>query len=217
MNSPVNHRVIQVRFLTDSTYVLVLERNGLKFVPGQCVNIGLMNSAVNREYSTYSGLKDKNLEFLIKKVVDGNVSVGLSLLNPGDEVSLDGAYGLFTLKDPKKRGQKFLFIASGTGIAPFHSFVRSYPGIDYQILHGIRFIKEQYGHEDYDDDRYIPCTSKEEGGKFYGRVTDYLRSHPIDPTALVYLCGNNAMISDVYDILRNQKISADNIFTEVFF
>lgn len=216
MNTLQKVKVLGIRNLTDSTYLLKTERNHFEFIPGQCVNIGLVGGAVNREYSTYSGIHDDYLEFLIKKVEGGLVSIGISTLKPGDQVTLDGAYGRFTLQDPKKK-QKYVFIGSGTGIAPFHSFVKSYPGLDYQILHGIRSESEQYDKQDYGKNRYFSCVSKGKGGDFSGRVTDYLKAKPFSQKSVYYLCGNHDMINEVYDILRKGNVNGSNIFTEVFF
>ncbi len=191
-------------------------------MPGQCVNIGLPGSAVNREYSTYSGLDETLfLEFLIRKVEGGLVSPELQKLSAGDKVSLDGAYGLFTIPKPEDLGRKYTFIATGTGIAPFHSFALSYPMIDYQILHGIRLNSEEYDRQDYGEGRYLSCVSREQppagSSLFHGRVTDYLKINSADPARIYYLCGNASMINEVYDILRNRGVSGSNIFTEVFF
>lgn len=216
MNTIQQAKVLRVRTLSKSTFCLQLKRNNFTFIPGQCVNIGLVGTGVNREYSTYSGLNDDCLEFLIRKVKGGMVSTGLCQLEPRQEVTLDGAYGKFIIKQPKKR-QKHVFIASGTGIAPFHSFVKSYPKIDYLILHGISLTEEQYDRADYEKGRYIACVTKGKGGDFSGRVTDYLKKIPPPLDTLYYLCGNRAMINDVYDILKFRGINGSNIFTEVFF
>lgn len=216
MNCIQSAKVIQIRFLSKATFCLKIERNNFEFIPGQCVNIGLPGSAINREYSTYSGISDDYLEFLIRKIEGSIVSAALSRLNPGDEVTLDGAYGKFTIGNPNKK-QKYIFIGSGTGIAPFHSFVKSYPEIDYQIIHGVRLSSEQYDRTDYKADRYFACVSKEKGGDFPGRVTDYLKKMSLSAVACYYLCGNKAMINDVYDLLSAKGINGSNIFTEVFF
>ena len=49
------------------------------------------------------------------------------------------------------------------------------------------------------------------------RLADYLRDNPVDPNAIVYLCGNRGMIVDAFEILRDQGVPGNNLFTEVFF
>ncbi len=219
MNTRDRHKVIGVRKITKETFVLQVERAGFEFIPGQCVNIGVEKLGINREYSTYSSLADpKKMEFLIRVVENGRISTALQKLKKGDFVQLDGAYGKFTLKDISDTKNKYVFIASGTGIAPFHSFALSYPKLDYTVLHGVRYANEQYDKSDYKKNSYIACVSRDEGKThFNGRVTDYLRKNEVDKKAIYYLCGNTEMINEVYDILREKKINGDQIFTEVFF
>ena len=110
-----------------------------------------------------------------------------------------------------------VFIATGTGIAPFHSFVRSYPELEYLIIHGTRFSEENYESAHYANERYVHCVTQENGGCFQGRVSDYLLKNPQGTNKHYYLCGNRNMLNEVYDILRDQKVSGSNIMSEVFF
>lgn len=213
----MSHKVMEIRDLSPSTYVIRLERNGFSFQPGQCVNLGLKGSGVNREYSTYSGIDEPYLEFLIKEVPGGSVSPALRKVTPGTEVDLHGPYGSFVIDPDKVKTSQFVFIGTGTGIAPFHSFVRSHPNLNYQVINGIRNVDEQYDDQDYDPARLICCVSRENWSGFNGRVTDYLKQMEIPLDKVYYLCGNQGMIYDAYDILRNAGVSGDQIFTEAFF
>ena len=56
--------------------------------------------------------------------------------------------------------------------------VRSDPALDYLLLHGVRTLDDCYETEAYAADRYVPCVSRGSGG-YQGRVTDYLREHPV--------------------------------------
>jgi ferredoxin/flavodoxin---NADP+ reductase len=210
-------KVICVRNISPSTYVIRLERNGFKFTPGQCVSLGVKGSGINREYSTYSGVDDPYLEFLIKEVPGGAVSSRLRKVSPGADIEIHGPYGSFTLDPQKIDSSRFVFIGSGTGIAPFHAFVRSYPQLDYQILCGVRTADERYDHEDYDPSRIIFSVSRESWEGYSGRVTGYLEENEVCPSSIYYLCGNQRMIYDVYDLLRQKGVSGDRIFTESFF
>jgi len=211
------YTVEKVRHVNDSTYVLQFSRGGMEFKPGQHLNLGTKGSGQHREYSIYSSPDKPSLEVLIKKVDDGLVSQELRNVQPGDELSVKGPYGFFLTDAKPKKGEKLLFIASGTGIAPFHSFIMSYPEADYRLIHGIRNINEAYDREHYKVDRYFACTSRGNKGDFNGRITDYLLTGQEEKADKVYLCGNSSMIYDAMDILRAQGYRHDQLFTEVYF
>ncbi len=211
------HLVQSIRHLTDSAFILRVDRHDLPGVAGQCATLGVAGSGLNREYSLYSGDNHPFFEFLIKEVEGGQVSCGLKKCRPRDPVELDGPYGKFVIRNPDDKSRKYLFVATGVGIAPFHGFVSSYPGLDYLLLHGVRFPAERYEMDFYDPARYISCVSREPGGNFSGRVTDYLRSHAVDADTYCYICGGSAMVREAYEILRGKGVGGDYLFTEVFF
>jgi len=206
-----------VRHLADSTFIVRMDRKGMRFIPGQNLNLGLAGDTEKRDYSIYSGLEDNFLDILVKEVEDGLVSKKLKKLTPGDSLEVDGPYGFFTLKDEEVLTKKFMFIASGTGIAPFHCMTRSYSGLNYTLLHGVRTRNESYEKDHYPVGRFISCLSKDNKGDFMGRITDYLRQNPVDPDCLFYLCGNVNMIYDAFDILKEQGVPSGNLHAEVYF
>lgn len=211
-------KVISIRDLTPSAYVMRFERNGIPFVAGQHILLGRKNDIQAREYSIYSAEQDNFFEVLIKEVQKGIVSRKLKKLTTGDALNFENPVGYFVLKPEDITTKKFLFVASGTGIAPFHSFIQSYPGLDYTLLHGIRYASEAYEKEHYAPERLILCSSRDTKGDFHGRVTDYLRQHPVeDKNTLCYFCGNCEMIHEAYDILLKQGMPSENLFAEVYF
>ena len=126
--------------LSHSTFMLTVERPEIDIKAGQCFNVGINETGVNREYSMYSDANADHVQFLIKEVEHGVVSPLISRLAVGDEVELEGPYGEFCIENAIERGDKnYTFIGTGTGIAPFRSFVKTFPGIDYRVIHGIRF------------------------------------------------------------------------------
>lgn len=211
------HIIVRVRHLTGSTYVMRFSRNGMEFVPGQYLFIGLPGSARMREYSIYSGVHDDFLEILIKEVDEGEVSRELKTILPGEKLEVRGPYGSFLREAPEAAQGKRLFISSGTGIAPFHSFIMSYPGLDYRLIHGVRIREEAYDYGDYRGKRVILCTSRDRGGDFYGRVTDYLRENVPGADQQVYLCGSGVMIHDAMEIIQSGGVPQNQMFTEVYF
>ena len=211
------HRVIKITDLTEATYIVRFDRNGMKIRPGQHLVAGIRGNQDGREYSIFSGINDDFIEILVRKIEHGLVSRKLHDLKPGDYIEVNGPYGFFMTNAQPPGSKKFLFLASGTGIAPFHSFVRSYPDADYTLIHGITTIEEASLNEAFKNGRYISCTSRDEKGDFHGRLTGLLKQMKVEDDTMVYLCGNSAMIFEAIDILHGKGVSNSLIFTEVYF
>ncbi len=212
-----DHIVMQVRFLTETAFILRLTRNDMQFRAGQHIIAGLKGEIDQREYSIYSGENDDYLEILVKEVKEGNISGKLKQCKRGDLLQVNGPFGSFGIEPYDLQTQKHIFIATGTGISPFHSMVRSYPGLNYTLLHGIRFISEAYEHDEYGPERYILCTSKEKIKNQRGRVTGFLTKFRVTNDMLFYLCGNGNMIYEVYHILTDKGVPSEKIISEVYF
>lgn len=189
----------------------------MQFQTGQFVILTIPGSKEKREYSVYSGEKDDFLEVLVREVEGGKVSGKLKKLKQDMEIELEGPFGFFKFNPEKFSSQKFLFVATGTGISPFHSFVRTYPELDYHLVHGVRFREEAYEHDDYQKERVALCLSADETGDFYGRVTDFLYTQKIDRETNCFMCGNGEMINEVFDMLTGKGIPVSNIYSEVYF
>jgi len=193
----------------------------MEFEPGQYVSVGIKGDINMREYSIYSPVNADFLEILVKRVDGGHVSQALAGISPDDELEVDGPFGFFLIGEPELRERNFLFIATGTGISPFHCFANSIPDLSFKLLHGVRGFEERYEYDTFPEGRITTCVSRQGvSGKpfaFAGRVTDYLRTHPTDPETLCYLCGNCDMIYEVFDILKSQGVEPEQLFAEVYF
>lgn len=206
-------RVVSIRNLSPKAYVLRVDCPDMRFEPGQHITVGVYGDRDVREYSIYSSPDDPFLEVLITETDPGLVSRKLRWLSPGDRVLVNGPYGFFTL--PEEPDYRVLAVATGSGIAPFHSMSGAYPELNMLVLHGVREEAEAYDREDYR--RYVSCTSRAADGDFHGRVTDYLQGHEVSEDTYVYLCGNCEMIYAVYDLLQEKGIAPEKIKTEVYF
>jgi NAD(P)H-flavin reductase len=211
------HLITAVRHLTDLTFVLQLERNGLPFQTGQFVIIRRPGTIEQREYTVYSGEQEDFLEVLVREVTNGKVTPRLKKIQPGDELEVDGPFGFFRFQPTMFPAQKFLFVATGTGISPFHSFVKTYPNLEYRLIHGVRFGEEAYEHDHFEKEKITLCTTGEDSDDFNGRGTDYLYNQKLDKDTQCFLCGNSEMIHDAFDILTVKGIPVRNIYTEVYF
>lgn len=211
------YKIQGVRRLTEHAFVLSMPKSRFKFEAGQHVSLSIPGDYQSREYSIYSAENGDHLEVLVKEVEGGYFSPKLSDLKTGDSVEIHGPFGKFGLDQKNLQNNKHVFIASGTGIAPFHSMVKSNPGLDYQLIHGVRYVSEAYEKDDYDADRFVLCTSRDENGDFKGRLTEYLKKTDFDKNTSFYLCGNSDMIFDSMEILSEKGFGRENINVEVYF
>jgi len=211
------HTVLEVINLTPESFIIRLDRKDFKFEPGQYVVIRIPDQNKGREYSIYSAITDDYLDFLVREIPEGEFSRYLRHLLPGSELDVEGPKGYFILDEKSKMGHPMTMIATGTGISPFHSFVKSYPDLNYHVLHGVHFADEAYGRESFRKENYLLCTSRRDEGDYFGRVTYYLKENSVDKEPIYYLCGNSDMIEEVSTILEKNGIPPESIRTEVFF
>lgn len=211
------YRIHEIRQLTKSTFVISMPRCRFSFLPGQHVSVSIKGDYQSREYSIYSGNQNSFLEILVKEVDGGYFSPKLKHLKPGDYLEVNGPFGKFGLDLEKPEGHKHVFIASGTGIAPFRSIIDSYPELNYKLIHGVRYPSEAYERDHYNPENYILCTTRNPENNFHGRVTDYLKKHDFDADTSFYLCGNSDMIFDSMEILKEKGFSRESIHVEVYF
>ena len=204
------------RLVMQNTWILTLERKDLPFIPGQYIHLSSAPGGDRREYSIYSTPEEETLEVLVKLQQEGEVSPRLCGSPPGTKMEMEGPGGEFILGSDD-RSKPVVMIATGSGISPFASLVRSYPGLDYRILHGLPHpdgLKE-FGF--FAEDRYLQCTSRHPQGAFHGRVTDYLSTSDIPGNGIFMLCGNSDMIYEVMGILRMRGINPQDIRAEIYF
>jgi len=211
------YKIEEIRTLTGNAFSVKLPKVRFAFKAGQHISLGIVGGNQSREYSIYSGENDENLEVLVKEVENGYFTPQLRKLKAGRMVEVHGPFGKFGMEPEAAKSGKFVFIASGTGIAPFRSIVRTYPEIDYQLIHGVRYAEEAYDSHEYDSSRYILCTSREKKGAYHGRLTGYLKTCAFAPETHFDLCGNSSMIFDALEILREKGFDRDQIHCEVYF
>ena len=211
-------KVLDIRNLTESTYVLRLEKNDFGFKAGQYLVLNVPGEYKAREYSIYSPEDAPYIDLLIKEVANGEISRELKYLKIGTKVEITGPFGFFVLRENRQKEKNhFIFVATGTGISPFHSIILSNPGLDHEVVHGVKHSYEAYDSIDYSTDHYKLCTSRDNGGIFFGRVTRYLKEKGVSKDSVYYICGNSGMVNEVTEYLEQQGIAPENIRTEVFF
>jgi ferredoxin-NADP reductase len=230
--SLVRCKVLSKLWLTPTVLQLRFEPSRkFSFEPGQFLSVfvPVMDSRgrpLRRIYSMASP-NDGVYELCIKQVHGPGTSY-LCGLEVGDEFKASAPYGHFCYETEPTRSA--CFIATGTGVAPFRSMVLSRRFAENRpenalLLFGARSEEEIIYTDDFESRgvQVVNAISRPsyrfEG--FQGRVTDYLRSLPVDwawHSTDFYLCGNGEMVSEAVRLLRfGRGVPLSAIHQEVYF
>jgi ferredoxin-NADP reductase len=213
---PFAARILSRRWLSPTAFELSLERPaGFDFHPGQRVRLG--SGPNEREYSIAAAPGDPEIVLCIRRVGSGGVSAWLSTAGIGTELRGSGPHGYFTFK-PSPRPA--VFVATGTGVAPFVSMARAGTK-GFTLLHGVKRAEDLF----YRDllaasaRRYIACLSeKAPAGPdvFTGRVTRHLERQVPPGACDFYLCGRSEMIRDVTWLI-DDRFPGSRVYSEIFY
>jgi ferredoxin--NADP+ reductase len=221
MSKPVNSNLRKVTVtgklqIAKDVYVLRFEKFK-HFTAGQMLRLSVQPAGISRLYSIASGEDDHEISILFDEKPDGSLSPLLSRLEPGDTLFCSDPFGSFLCKT-----ENGIWIANGTGIAPFVSMALSGYAQGKTLIQGARTLKQFYYKDVLETilkENYVKCCSGEQHpGLFYGRITDYLKHNDFnDKTLTFYLCGSAEMVVDTRDILIEKGFSFDKIQSEIYF
>jgi benzoate/toluate 1,2-dioxygenase reductase subunit len=208
--------LIARRWLSNKSFEIILTKpKSFEYEPGQWIR--LIHHTVERDYSLVSSPTDPDVALCIRNIEGGILSPGLSDAPVGACFNFNGPHGYFTFR-PSSRPA--VFVATGTGLAPFVSMARS--GVTgFILLHGVHSAEDLYYSSVIKSaaKQYVPCISEADmssGEHFRGRVTDCLRKNLAPGAYDFYLCGSREMIRDV-TFLVDEKFPGSLIFTETFY
>jgi ferredoxin--NADP+ reductase len=186
------------------------------FKPGEVLKIAIDNNHAPRIYSICSGNKEREVRILFNIKDDGFLTPKLSAMIPGEQILVSKPYGSFLGTQ-----EKAWWIATGTGIAPFYSMIKSGLTNNKKIIHGVSHLNQFYFEDELEealDENYVRCCSRDSScNVFHGRVTDYLKQISDLPNVKYYICGQALMVVEVRDLLISKKIGYENIMAEIYF
>ncbi|MBI4430829.1 MAG: FAD-dependent oxidoreductase [Candidatus Omnitrophica bacterium] len=200
-----------------------------EFTAGQFITVFYPHDGrvTKRPYSIASAPSSgDHIDLCIKLVEGGAVTHWLWHMKGGEEIQIQGPYGKFIL--PEEIDFEPVFVATGTGIAPFRSMIHTLleNGFrkDFSLLFGVRFDNAiPYENEwralekRYPNFKYIPTVSRStpewKGEKGYAQalIGKYFRE---PKRRRVYICGLNDMIQAVKQVCLDLGYAADQIFHE---
>jgi len=203
----------------------------LEFLPGQFTSFTdvIEGKEITRAYSLASAHSGTNrFELCLNRVDPGHLSPRLFEMRPGDRMEMRLPLGQFVLRQPPRDS---IFIATGTGIAPFRSFLlahlnQSSPA--FTLLFGVRYASHLLYREEFEEMalrypqfRFWPTLTRPEAGWTgrQGRVQTHLAEAAIGERRGdldFYLCGLKEMVNDVRSVLKSQGFDRKQIFYEKY-
>ena len=212
----IKARLTQSEILSDRTKHLEFEVQGepqFNFIPGQFISVREPRSdgkLITRAYSLASPPRcDNRFHLCLNRVDEGFMSNYLCDLEPGHEVHFHGPHGHFVLKSERKDA---VFIATGTGIAPFRGMIQwllaeesRHQGKQYWLVYGTRHEKDIYYRDEFEqlahehpNFHYVITLSRPpddwQGAKGY--VQEHVREIVGERKDMeAYICGLNTMVS----------------------
>jgi ferredoxin--NADP+ reductase len=239
--------VISNTALTRRLFSLRIAVELLPFEAGQFVRLELViaGEKVARPFSLVNAPDDPVAEVFFNTVPGGQLSNALAQLRKNDTVAVSQpATGFFVL-DGTPVARDLWLIATGTGLGPYLSILRS-PRLwqrfgNVVLVHGVPTCEELV-YQDVinpiekkyaDRFHYISCVSREANpAGLTGRITEAIKGGALEQRAgltiaaadsSVMLCGNHAMINDMKSLLaerdmrRHLRHKPGHILTEQYF
>ncbi len=228
-------KLIDFRELTPGVRHFVFEAadvDSLEFLPGQFASLTQLidGREITRAYSFASApIHGNRFELCLNRVPDGMFSAQLFEMKPGDTVDMRPPLGTFTLRNAAREA---IFVATGTGIAPFRSMLKAHlneSSAPVTLIFGARHEHGLVYREEFEEMerrvphfRFWPVVSRP-GADWHGRtgrVQPWLREametipdkHSVD----VYLCGLKEMVNDSRTMLREMGLDRKQIFYEKY-
>lgn len=214
-------KLISREEFTKTSYRVELElAEAIDYIPGQFVNV-LVAENVWRSYSIVS-MHDMIVSLFVDVKPQGPGSLWFEKSEIGTETTAMLPLGSFALKESKN---KKLFIATGTGLAPFIPMIKSLQKVDGEIevslYYGVRYdedflVHEYFSEEELSSINLVPCITRGKGiipNSQNKRVTEILKDVDLDFKEYdVYICGNPKMVAEVSEIAKAK--GGENIYTE---
>ena len=161
--------------------------------------------------------EDPRFALCLNRVQDGFMSNFLCDMKADDEIACQGPFGDFIPHPPMR---DTLFIATGTGIAPFRSMLHwlladesRHQGKQLWLLFGNRYEKDIYYHDEFlslasqhSNFHYLPALSR--GSDEWQGLRGYVQEHVprivekrLDMHA--YICGLDKMVKGNRELLKS--------------
>ncbi|MEY8870676.1 2Fe-2S iron-sulfur cluster-binding protein [Meridianimaribacter flavus] len=224
--------------VTISFHIPETLKSEFSFTAGQYITLRttLNGNEVRRDYSLCSSPKSGEIKVAVKEVKDGTFSAyANNVLKAGDTIDVAPPKGHFTFVPNDKKTKNIAAFAAGSGITPILSIIKC--ALEEEVHSEVILV---YGNKTTQDTMFLNellelqhkyserfsiqfvFSQADEDDAIFGRIekstVNYVMKNKhknIDVDA-VYLCGPEAMIHTVKDVLTENGIAKDRILFELF-
>lgn len=216
---PTSVQILDIETVTPSVRRYRLEKpKGYKFAPGQATDVAIDKDGWRdkKRPFTFTALNsDDQLEFTIKSYTDhAGVTDQLSRLSAGDQLLIEQPWGTI-----QYRG-KGTFIAGGAGVTPFIAILRHLNAngglAGNKLIASHRTEREIILRDEFEAmdglDVLWTVTGDSKSKLLQERIdADFLKAHITDFRQQFYLCGPDAMVSDLRGLLEEAGADVANV------
>lgn len=197
------------------------------FIPGQFVSLSepLNGRKITRAYSIASVPRSNQFDLCLNLVHNGAFTPHLFEMKPGDTIEMKGPHGAFVMKNPLGHS---IFVATGTGIAPFRPMLQDVLSRDKEhqfiLVFGVRYDHSVLYKEEFEEmasrhpNLKFLCTVTRPGPDWKGnagRIQQYLFPEIGERRDFdVYICGLKEMVNDVRDRLKELGFDKKQVIYE---
>ena len=224
-------RLIESREIAPNTRHFEFEAIDWKaaFVPGQFLSLTheAGDHQITRAYSIASPPDGNRFALCANLVPGGHFSPFLFELNAGEEIDFKGPYGAFILRRPVSDS---IFVATGTGIAPFRSMLHAklaeHRDTRFTLIFGVRHEHGLlYGNEwtalarTAANFEYMPTLSRptHTWTGLSGRVHDHVLRTLGDRRDIdIYICGLREMVDELRAKLKEIGVDRKRMIYEKY-
>ena len=208
------------------------------FIAGQYITLKttINDKEVRRDYSLCSSPKSGEITVAVKEVENGTFSkYANNTLKVGDILEVTEPQGRFTFTPDNSKTRTIAAFAAGSGITPVLSIAKAVLEEElnstFILVYGNKTTKDTIFfkdilklHHEYKErfDIKFVFSQSQEPDALFGRIekstVNLILKNKYKHTFInaFYLCGPEAMIHTVKDVLTENSIDEDNVFFELF-
>ncbi|MBR9758299.1 MAG: ferredoxin--NADP reductase [Algicola sp.] len=229
----VTDKAVTISFLIPDSL-----KETFSFQAGQYITLKttINGHEVRRDYSLCASPKSGEIKVAVKEVQDGTFSAyANNTLQAGDTLEVASPKGHFVFEPNDKKTKNIALFAAGSGITPILSIVKC--ALEEEVYSKIILV---YGNKTTQDTMFLEellelrrqykdrfsiqfvFSQADEDDAMFGRIETSTVNYVVKnkykhiEVDAFYLCGPEAMIHTVKDVLTDHGIAKERIFFELF-